>query len=118
MAKKSVKSRGKAAAKSPPRVGAKAKARGAAKPSGKAAPKSTAAKPAGSHAAAPQAADLDAHDSLEALIEASALALDLPLDPQWLPAIKMNLQVTLRQAALVTEFALPDDAEPAPVFEA
>jgi hypothetical protein len=30
----------------------------------------------------------------------------------------MNLQVTLRHAALVGEFALPDDAEPAPVFEA
>ena len=27
-------------------------------------------------------------------------------------------QVTLRHGALVAEFALPDDAEPAPVFEA
>ena len=29
-----------------------------------------------------------------------------------------NLEVTLRLAALVEEFPLPDDAEPAPVFKA
>ena len=32
--------------------------------------------------------------------------------------IKANLQVTLRLAAMVAEFELPDEAEPAPVFEA
>jgi hypothetical protein len=45
-------------------------------------------------------------------------ALDLPFEPAWQPAIKANLAVTLRQAALVTDFPLPDDAEPAPVFQA
>jgi 1-carboxybiuret hydrolase subunit AtzG-like len=44
--------------------------------------------------------------------------LDLPLQPEWRAAVKANLQVTLRQGALVAEFALPDDAEPAPIFRA
>jgi hypothetical protein len=57
-------------------------------------------------------------DALDGLIEAAVQALDLPFDPAWQPAIKANLAVTLRQAALVTEFPLPDDTEPAPVFQA
>jgi hypothetical protein len=57
-------------------------------------------------------------DALDGLIEAAAQALDLPLEPDWRPAIKANLEVTLRQGALVADFALPDDAEPAPVFQA
>src|SRR5437660_1873031 len=57
-------------------------------------------------------------DPLNDFIAAMAAALDLPVEPQWRPAIKANLGVILRQAALVGDFALPDDAEPAPVFEA
>ena len=57
-------------------------------------------------------------DPLDDFIAAAAAALDLPVEPQWRPAIKANLGVILRQAALVGDFALPDDAEPAPVFEA
>ena len=53
---------------------------------------------------------------LALLITASARALDLPVDAAWHPAIRFNLEVTLRLAALVADFALPDDAEPAPVF--
>ena len=55
------------------------------------------------------------------LLDASSTrsaALGLPVEPAWKPAIKANLQVTLRLAALVAEFELPDEAEPAPVFEA
>jgi 1-carboxybiuret hydrolase subunit AtzG-like protein len=59
-----------------------------------------------------------ARDPLDAFIDAAALSLALSCDPAWLPAIKMNLEVILRQAALVDEFALPDETEPAPVFEA
>ena len=55
---------------------------------------------------------------LDDFIDAAARALDLPLESQWRAAVKANLQVTLRQGALVTEFALADDAEPAPVFRA
>jgi len=57
-------------------------------------------------------------DNLDDLITASARALDLPVDPAWHPAIRFNLDVTFRLAALVASFPLPDDAEPAPVFRA
>ena len=58
------------------------------------------------------------HDALDTVIAASAQALGLTLDPSWQDNIKFNLQLVLRHAALVDEFALPDDAEPAPVFHA
>jgi hypothetical protein len=57
-------------------------------------------------------------DPLDNFIDAAALALNLPLDPEWRGAVKLNLQVTLCQAELFTAFSLPDDAEPAPVFTA
>jgi hypothetical protein len=57
-------------------------------------------------------------DATDALVEACAEALGLPLDPAWQPSIKFNLQLILRHAALVEEFSLPDDAEPAPVYHA
>jgi hypothetical protein len=57
-------------------------------------------------------------DALDDFIEAAARALELPLEPGWKPSVKANLDVTLKQAALVTEFELPDDAEPAPIFKA
>jgi len=59
-----------------------------------------------------------ATDPLEAYIAAAATALDLPLDPAWHAAVKANLVVTLQHAANVAAFALPDEAEPAPVFKA
>jgi 1-carboxybiuret hydrolase subunit AtzG-like protein len=58
------------------------------------------------------------NDPLDNFIAAAVQALELPFEPAWQPAIKANLAVTLRQAALVTEFPLPDDTEPAPVFQA
>jgi hypothetical protein len=57
-------------------------------------------------------------DNFDALILASAHALALPVDPAWVPMIRSNLDVTFRLAALVADFPLPDDAEPAPVFRA
>jgi hypothetical protein len=65
-----------------------------------------------------QKVESEKHDPLDAFIDAAAAALDLPIDPAWKADVKTNLQVTLRHAALVSEFALPDDAEPAPVFKA
>jgi 1-carboxybiuret hydrolase subunit AtzG-like len=66
------------------------------------------------------AAEVAVHlrDGLDDLIESTARTLALPVDAQWLPAIKVNLLVTLEHAALVSAFSLPDDAEPAPIFEA
>ena len=57
-------------------------------------------------------------EPLDAFIEAAARVLALPIEPQWLAAIKANLEVNLRMAAFVAEFALPDETEPAPVFTA
>jgi hypothetical protein len=57
-------------------------------------------------------------DPLDDFIAAGARALDLKIDKAWMPAVRGHLQVTLRLGALVAAFALPDDAEPAPVFKA
>jgi hypothetical protein len=57
-------------------------------------------------------------ETLDALIAANAELLDITIDPAWMPAIRQNLAVTYRMARFVEAFALPDDAEPAPVFEA
>ncbi len=54
---------------------------------------------------------------LDSFIEAAAEALALPVEPEWKPAVKANLAVTLRLGALVAEFELDDEAEPAPVFK-
>jgi hypothetical protein len=56
--------------------------------------------------------------SLDAYIAAAARVLDLPIDPAWQPAVRANLELTLRLAAVVAEFPLPDEADAAPVFEA
>ena len=58
------------------------------------------------------------HDSLDDYIAAAARVLELPIDPAWQPAVRANLELTLRLAKLVSEFPLPDESEAAPVFEA
>ena len=62
-------------------------------------------------------AEIDS-DILDKLIDAHAAALGLAIEPEWKPAIKANLAVTLRLAAVVAEFEMTDEEEPAPVFEA
>jgi hypothetical protein len=57
-------------------------------------------------------------DAADALIAASAGALRLPIDPAWRPAVRTHILLLLKHAALVEEFPLPDEAEPAPVFRA
>jgi DNA-binding transcriptional LysR family regulator len=59
-----------------------------------------------------------ADDTLDRLIDAAAATLGIALEPAWKPAIRMNLETTLKLAALVDEFALPDEAEPAPIYRA
>lgn len=56
--------------------------------------------------------------ALDAWIVASTELMKLPLDPAWLPAVRQNVEVTLRLAAQFDEFPLPDESEPAPVFGA
>ena len=57
-------------------------------------------------------------DPLDEYIDAVATALKLPIENAWKPAIKANLEVSLKLARLVDEFALPDDTEPASIFRA
>jgi hypothetical protein len=57
-------------------------------------------------------------EELDILVDAALRALDLPLDPAWKPAIRANLETSLRLAAAFADFALPDETEPAPVFRA
>jgi hypothetical protein len=57
-------------------------------------------------------------DSIDALVAASAQALRLQIDPGWHAAVRTNVQLLLKHAALVEEFSLADDTEPAPVFRA
>jgi 1-carboxybiuret hydrolase subunit AtzG-like len=57
-------------------------------------------------------------DPLDYFIAAGARSLNLKIAKSWMPAVRTHLQVTLRHGALVAAFALADDAEPAPVFEA
>jgi hypothetical protein len=59
---------------------------------------------------------METDDPFDKLIDAAAHSLALPIEPKWRPAIRANLEVTLRFARLVDEFDLPDDLEPAPVY--
>lgn len=57
-------------------------------------------------------------DTLDEYIDAVAKALALRLEDAWRPAVRANLEVSLRLARFVDEFPLPDETEPASVFTA
>jgi hypothetical protein len=59
-----------------------------------------------------------AADPLDEYIDAVAKALALPIEEAWRPAVRANLEVSLRLARLVDEFALSDEAESASVYSA
>ncbi len=59
-----------------------------------------------------------AEDPLDDYIDAASRILRLPVKDAWKPAVRANLEVSMRLARLVDEFALPDEAEPASVFTA
>jgi 1-carboxybiuret hydrolase subunit AtzG-like protein len=59
-----------------------------------------------------------AADPLDDYIDSVGKALSLPIQDAWKPAVRANLEVSLRLARLVDEFPLPDEAEPASVFAA
>ncbi len=68
--------------------------------------------------AAKPTASVHTPDPLDDLILSAARSLGLAIEPAWMPAVRANLQATLTLGAIVGEFPLPDDAEPAPVFRA
>jgi hypothetical protein len=55
-------------------------------------------------------------EPLDALIDSGASLLGLPVERAWKPAIRANLEVTLRLASLFDGFEVPDELEPAPVY--
>jgi hypothetical protein len=55
---------------------------------------------------------------LDEYIDGVSKALGLPVEDAWKPAVRANLEVSLRLARLVDEFALTDETEPASVFTA
>ena len=57
-------------------------------------------------------------DLLDEYIDAASKVLGLPVEDAWRPAVRANLDVSLKLARLVDEFPLPDQAEPANVFAA
>ena len=59
-----------------------------------------------------------AADSLDDYIDSVAKALGLRVEPDWRPAVRANLEVSLRLGRLVDEFTLPDETEPASVYTA
>jgi hypothetical protein len=61
---------------------------------------------------------MSSSDPLDDYIDAVAKALALPVEDAWKPAVRANLEVSLRLARLVDQFSLPDEAEPASVFAA
>ena len=51
-------------------------------------------------------------------IDAVSTALGLTIDEAWKPSVRANLEVTMRMARLVDGFPLPDEIEPAEIYEA
>lgn len=52
------------------------------------------------------------------VIDALAVLLGLEIEDELRPGVRLHLLSTARIAQSVLDFELPDDAEPAPVFQA
>ncbi|MFO1038983.1 MAG: DUF4089 domain-containing protein [Geminicoccaceae bacterium] len=52
----------------------------------------------------------------DAVIDAMAPFLDLPVEPAWRDEVRQHLEIARRMAKLVQDAPLDDEAEPAPVF--
>ena len=57
-------------------------------------------------------------DQLDDYINAVAGAMALPVEDAWRPAVRANLEVSLRLAKLVDDFPLPDETEAASIYSA
>ncbi|HTC08314.1 MAG TPA: DUF4089 domain-containing protein [Acetobacteraceae bacterium] len=55
---------------------------------------------------------------LDAWIDVGTAVLGIPVDPAWRAAIRLHLGITVGHAQNVLAFPLPDEADPAPVFQA
>ena len=61
---------------------------------------------------------LGADSTAVGLARRAAKALGLRVEEAWRPAVRANLEVSLRLAKLVDDFPLPDETEAASVFSA
>ena len=61
---------------------------------------------------------MDDPAKLDTLIDAAEPVLGITVRPEWRAAIRTHLAISLDHARAVAAFVLPDDGEPAPVFEA
>jgi hypothetical protein len=52
-----------------------------------------------------------------AFVEQSAIALELPIPSEYQTSVVENFERIAAIAHLVTEFTLPDELEPAPIFQ-
>jgi hypothetical protein len=55
-------------------------------------------------------------EELGVYVDETAKRIGLPIAPEHRPGVIQFTGMLLAHAALVTEFPLPDDVEPAPVF--
>jgi len=60
----------------------------------------------------------DDRDPVDALIAAQSALLGIPVGRDWVPAVRQSLDVAFIMARRVESVTLPDEAEPAPVFDA
>lgn len=60
----------------------------------------------------------DNADDLDRSIRAAATELGIPIESDWMPSIRANVEIIHRARHLLETYPLPDDLEPAPVFEA
>ena len=110
-----MKSRVKAKSRGKRKAGVRAKARA---PASRKSAKSRVAASKPAKPAKPSRTLAPRVDPLDRWIVAGVAELGLRVEKSWMRAVRTNLRVTLDQAAAVAEFPLPDDAEPAPVFQA
>ena len=53
---------------------------------------------------------------LDLLIDAGTAVIGIPIDASWRDGIRMHLRVSFMHGLAVSDFALPDEFDPAPVF--
>ena len=61
---------------------------------------------------------MDEDPDLDPYMDAALVLLRIPVAAEWRKLIRFQLAVSLAHARRVEAFALPDEAEPAPVFRA
>jgi hypothetical protein len=55
---------------------------------------------------------------LDGWIDAGTMALGIDVKPEWRPAVRLHLRISLDHAAAIRDARLSDHLDPAPVFRA